>query len=50
VSAADVFAELVAHMPEGALPLLATFEVTTSSIRIKGTAQDFGRWTTSSTR
>jgi general secretion pathway protein L len=43
VSAADVFAELVAQIPEGSLPLLDDVEVTTSSIRMKGTAQDFGK-------
>jgi general secretion pathway protein L len=43
VSGADVFAELVANLPDGALPLLDDVEVTTSSVRIKGTAQDFAK-------
>jgi Tfp pilus assembly PilM family ATPase len=42
-SAAEVFAELVAHIPEAALPLLDDVEVTTSSIRMKGTAESFGK-------
>ncbi|HYY53223.1 MAG TPA: hypothetical protein VE755_10135, partial [Myxococcales bacterium] len=43
VSAADVLAELVAHMPEGSLPLLEEVEVTTASIRLRGTAETFGK-------
>lgn len=43
VSAADVLAEIVAHMPEGSMPLLEDVEVTTTSIRIKGTAESFGK-------
>jgi general secretion pathway protein L len=43
VSGAEVFAELVAHMPEGSLPLLDDVEVTTTSIRVKGTADSFGK-------
>ena len=43
VSAADVLAELVARMPEGSLPLLDDVEVTTSAIRLRGTADDFGK-------
>jgi general secretion pathway protein L len=43
VSAADVFAELVARMPEGAMPLLDDVEVTTTAIRIKGTADSYGK-------
>ncbi|HUJ29411.1 MAG TPA: pilus assembly protein PilM [Myxococcales bacterium] len=43
VSGADVFAELVEHMPEGALPLLDDLELTTTSIRIKGTAESYGK-------
>jgi len=43
VSAADVLAEIVAHMPEGAAPLLDDVEVTTTSIRVKGTADSFGK-------
>jgi general secretion pathway protein L len=41
VSGAEVFAELVAHMPEGSMPLLDDVEVTTTSIRLKGTAESF---------
>ena len=43
VSAADVLAELVAHMPEGAMPLLDDVEVTTTTVRVKGTADNFGK-------
>ncbi len=43
VSAADVLAELVAHMPEGSMPLLDDVEVTTTAIRVKGTAENFGK-------
>lgn len=43
VSGADVFAELVAHMPEGALPLLDDVEVTTTAVRVKGSADSFGK-------
>jgi general secretion pathway protein L len=43
VSGADVFAELVARMPEGALPTLEDVEVTTTSIRIKGSAESFAK-------
>jgi hypothetical protein len=43
VSGADVFAELVAHMPEGSLPLLEDVEVTTTAVRVKGTADSFGK-------
>jgi general secretion pathway protein L len=41
VSAADVLAELVAHMPEGSLPLLEDVEVTTTSVRLRGTAESY---------
>jgi general secretion pathway protein L len=41
VSAADVLAELVARMPEGSLPLLDDVEVTTTSVRMRGTADGF---------
>ena len=43
VSGADVLAELVAHMPEGSMPLLDDVEVTTTAIRVKGTAENFGK-------
>jgi hypothetical protein len=43
VSGADVLAELVAYMPEGALPLLEDVEVTTTAVRVKGTAESFGK-------
>jgi general secretion pathway protein L len=43
VSAADVLAELVAHMPEGAMPLLEDVEVTTTAVRVRGTAENFGK-------
>src|SRR5882724_2946619 len=43
VSASDVLAELVAYMPEGAMPLLDDVEVTTTAVRVKGTADGFGK-------
>ncbi len=43
VSAADVLAELVAHMPEGAMPLLDDVEVSTTAVRVRGTAENFGK-------
>src|SRR5436190_4542562 len=43
VSAADVLAELVANMPEGSMPLLEDVEVTTASVRLRGTAETFGK-------
>ena len=43
LSAADVLAELVAHLPEGSLPLLDDVEVTTTAVRLRGTADDFGK-------
>ena len=43
VSAADIFAELVAHMPEGSLPLLENVEITTTAVRMKGTAETFAK-------
>jgi general secretion pathway protein L len=43
VSAADVLAELVANLPEGSLPLLEDVEVTTTAVRVKGTAESFGK-------
>jgi general secretion pathway protein L len=43
VSGADVFAEVVAHLPDNALPLLEDVEVTTTSIRLKGTADSYGK-------
>jgi general secretion pathway protein L len=43
ISAADVLAELVAHMPESSLPLLEDVEVTTTTVRVKGTAENFGK-------
>jgi general secretion pathway protein L len=43
VSAADVLAELVANMPEGSMPLLDDVEVTTTAVRVRGTADSFGK-------
>jgi general secretion pathway protein L len=43
VSAAEVLAELVATLPEGALPLLEDVEVTTTALRVRGTADGFGK-------
>ena len=43
VSGADVLAELVAHLPDASLPLLEDVELTTTSVRLKGTAESFGK-------
>ena len=43
VSGADAFAELVAHMPDGSMPLLDDVEVTTTAIRVKGVAESYGK-------
>jgi len=43
VSAADVLAELVAYMPEGSMPLLDDVEVTTTAVRVRGTAESYGK-------
>lgn len=43
VSGADVLSELIAHMPDDALPTLEDLEVTTTSIRVKGVAESFGK-------
>src|SRR5207248_2863704 len=43
VSAAEILAELVAHMPDGSATLLDDVEVTTTALRVKGTAESFGR-------
>ena len=42
VGAADVLAEVIAHLPEGAVPQLDEVEVTTTSVRLKGTVDGFG--------
>lgn len=42
-SAAEVLAELVARMPEGSMPLLDDVELTTTSVRMKGTAESYGK-------
>src|SRR5207237_503104 len=43
VSAAEILAELVARMPEGSTTLLDDVEVTTTAVRMKGTAESFGK-------
>ncbi len=43
VSAADVLAELVSYLPEGSLPLLDDVEVTTTAVRVRGTAETYGK-------
>ena len=40
-SASDVLAELIGHLPEGAVPLLEDVEVTTGSVRLKGVAESY---------
>ncbi|GAC1608120.1 MAG: hypothetical protein NVS4B10_23330 [Myxococcales bacterium] len=41
--AAEVLAEVVGHLPDGAMPLLDDVEVTSTSVRVKGTAEGFGQ-------
>ena len=43
VSAADVLAELVAHLPDDAMPTLDDVDLTTTAIRLRGTAESFGK-------
>ena len=43
VSAADVLAELVAHLPDDAMPTLEDVDLTTTAIRLRGTAESFGK-------
>jgi general secretion pathway protein L len=43
VSAADVLAELVAHLPEGAMPTLDDVDLTTTTVRLRGVAESFGK-------
>lgn len=42
VGAAAVLAEVVAHLPEAAMPQLDEVEATTTSVRIRGTVEAFG--------
>ena len=43
VSAADVLAELLAHLPDDAMPTLEDVDLNTTSIRLRGTADSFGK-------
>jgi hypothetical protein len=43
VGAAEVLAEVVGHLPDNAMPLLEDVEVTTTSVRLKGTAEGFSQ-------
>ena len=43
VSAAEVLSELIAHLPEDAMPVLEDVDVTTTSLRVKGVAESFGK-------
>ena len=43
VSAADVLAELVAHLPEDAMPTLDDVELTTTTVRLRGVADNYGK-------
>jgi len=43
VSAADVLAELVAHLPDDAMPTLDDVDLTTTAVRLRGTAESFGK-------
>jgi general secretion pathway protein L len=43
VSAADVLAELVARLPDDAMPILDDVDITTTVIRLRGTADSYGK-------
>src|SRR2546426_4573298 len=43
VSAADVLAELVAHLPDDAMPTLDDVELTTTTVRLRGVADNYGK-------
>jgi general secretion pathway protein L len=43
VSAADVLAELVANLPDDAMPILEDVDLTTTAIRLRGTADSYGK-------
>jgi general secretion pathway protein L len=43
VSAADILAELIAHLPDDAMPTLEDLDLNTTSIRLRGTADSFGK-------
>jgi general secretion pathway protein L len=43
VSAADVLAELVAHLPDDAMPILEDVDLTTTAIRLRGLAESYGK-------
>ena len=43
VSAADVLAELLAHLPDDAMPTLEDVDLNTTSIRLRGTADSYGK-------
>jgi general secretion pathway protein L len=41
VSAADVLAEVLAHLPEATLPLIEDVDISTASVRLKGVADSY---------
>jgi general secretion pathway protein L len=43
VSAADVLAEVIAQLPEGALPTIEDVDLSTTTVRMRGVADDFGK-------
>ena len=43
VSAADVLAELIAHLPDDAMPILDDVDLTTTAVRLRGTAESYGK-------
>jgi general secretion pathway protein L len=43
VSAADVLAELLAHLPDDAMPTLEDVDLNTTAIRLRGTADSYGK-------
>ena len=43
VSAANVLAELVAHLPDTAMPTLEDVDLNTTSVRMRGTAESYGQ-------
>ena len=44
VSAADILAELVARLPDDAMPTLEEVDLTTAAIRLRGTAESYGKF------
>jgi general secretion pathway protein L len=43
VSAADILAEVIAHLPDAALPTVDDIDLNTTAVRVRGTAESFGK-------